>query len=96
MKQIIIAFIFLGWSTFLAAQNGYTIKGHVDGLTDNSKIYLIDGGRRKTIDSATVKNETFTLKGQPFRSGTHILISGKIKKACRHFIRQPGNFCIRI
>jgi hypothetical protein len=80
MKQIIIAFICLGWSTFLAAQNGYTIKGHVDGLTDNSKIYLIDGGRRKTIDSAIVKNETFTLKGDLSEAAHTYLFLGKSKK----------------
>ncbi len=80
MKQILIAFICLGFSNLLAAQNGYTIKGHIDGLTDNSKVYLIDGGRRKTIDSATVKNATFTLRGHISEAAHTYLYLGKSSK----------------
>ncbi len=64
MKRIHITILmYFCFSNLLLAQGGYTIKGHIDGLTDNSKIYLIDGGRRETIDSAVVRNETFILKG---------------------------------
>lgn len=80
MKQIIIAFVCLGFSNFLAAQDGYTIKGHIDGLTDNSKVYLIDGGRRKTIDSTTVKNEIFILKGRVSEAAHTYLYLGKSNK----------------
>ena len=80
MQQIIIGFICLGFSNFLGAQDGYSIIGHIDGLTNNSKVYLIDGGRRKTIDSATVKNEIFTLKGHISEAAHTYLYQGKSNK----------------
>jgi hypothetical protein len=43
--------------------SGYQVLGQVAGLPDGTKVYLIDGGRRKAIDSATVKQEQFILKG---------------------------------
>ncbi|AUD02131.1 DUF4369 domain-containing protein [Spirosoma pollinicola] len=43
--------------------NGYQVIGEVTGLPVGTKMYLIDGGKRKTIDSATVKNDQFTFKG---------------------------------
>lgn len=39
----------------------YKIEGYIIGLANNSKIYLINGGQRKTIDSAIVTNERFVL-----------------------------------
>lgn len=81
MKKIyIIAFTCLYFSNLLIAQDGYTIKGHINGLADNSKVYLIDGGRRKTIDSTTVKNETFILKGNISEAAHTYLYQGKSNK----------------
>ena len=80
MKQFFITFFRVGISNLLEAQTGYTIKARIDGLPDNSKVYLIDGGRRKTIDSAIVKNEAFVLKGHTAEAAHTYLYQGKANK----------------
>ncbi|MFD1140298.1 DUF4369 domain-containing protein [Larkinella insperata] len=42
---------------------GYQINGHVRGLSDQAKIYLIDGGKGKVLDSAVVRHERFAFSG---------------------------------
>jgi hypothetical protein len=61
-------------------QDGYQIEGHIKGLADNSKIYLINGGQRKTIDSTLVQNERFLLTGQLDEPAHTYLYSGKSTK----------------
>ena len=64
LNYLILIFLLNAFiSTSGIAQNGYVINGRVNGLADHTKIYLIDGGRRKTIDSAVVLNEAFRLSG---------------------------------
>ncbi|MFC5407834.1 DUF4369 domain-containing protein [Larkinella bovis] len=43
--------------------SGYRVRGHIRGLPDRTKIYLIDGGQRKIIDSAVVYQERFEING---------------------------------
>ena len=45
------------------ANPGYQVVGQVKGLADGTKMYLIDGNKRRAIDSATVKQDQFTFKG---------------------------------
>lgn len=62
MKFLLL--LLAGWLPALAlAQPAtrYEINGYVKGLPDNAKLYLHDGPRR--IDSATVRQEHFTLRG---------------------------------
>lgn len=63
MKHLTIFLILISFYS-LKAQNGYDIHGNIHGLIDNTKIYLINSGERKIIDSAFVKNEKFILKGR--------------------------------
>jgi hypothetical protein len=42
---------------------GYEITGQINGLTDGTRLYLIDGSRRLRIDSATVQQGQFALRG---------------------------------
>jgi hypothetical protein len=46
------------------AAAGYEVAGQIKGLPDGTHIYLIDGGQRKRIDSATVQQGQFVLRGQ--------------------------------
>ncbi|WP_163823260.1 DUF4369 domain-containing protein, partial [Proteus mirabilis] len=62
------------------AQYSYEIQGHIKGLLDNTKIYLINGGKRKTIDSALVKNERFVLQGRVDDAFHTYLYEGKSNK----------------
>ena len=68
MKLIMAAFL-MSFYTICHAQDlktispGYNIDGYILGLQDNSRIYLINGGLRKRIDSAVVKNNRFTMTG---------------------------------
>jgi hypothetical protein len=43
---------------------GYEITGKIKGLADGTRLYLIDGGRRVRIDSATVQQGQFALRGR--------------------------------
>jgi hypothetical protein len=66
--------------TSLKAQSGYEINGNIRGLTENTRIYLINAGERKIIDSAVVKNEKFILKGR-LKDALHTyLFEGKTNK----------------
>ena len=46
------------------AAGGYEVAGQINGLPDGTHIYLIDGSQRKRIDSATVQQGQFVLRGQ--------------------------------
>jgi Domain of unknown function (DUF4369) len=64
----------------LKAQSGYEINGNIRGLTENTRIYLINARERKIIDSAVVKNEKFILKGR-LKDALHTyLFEGKNNK----------------
>ena len=41
----------------------YQVVGQVNGLTEGTKMYLIDGNKRRAIDSATVSQNQFTFRG---------------------------------
>ena len=43
---------------------GYEITGRINGLAEGTKLYLIDGGQRVRIDSATVQQGQFALRGR--------------------------------
>lgn len=43
---------------------GYAVTGRINGLADGTRLYLIDGGRRVRIDSATVQQGQFALRGK--------------------------------
>ena len=43
---------------------GYEVTGQISGLADGTRLYLIDGSRRVRIDSATVQQGHFTLRGK--------------------------------
>jgi hypothetical protein len=63
MKYWAILLITISFNS-LKAQSGYEINGNIRGLTENTKIYLIDAGERKVLDSTVVKDEKFILKGK--------------------------------
>ncbi|MDO7885910.1 DUF4369 domain-containing protein [Hymenobacter cheonanensis] len=42
---------------------GYEITGQITGLADGARLYLIDGSQRRRIDSATVQQGHFALRG---------------------------------
>jgi len=53
------------WSGYCQAQHasGYEVSGDIAGLASGSTVYLINGSQRKIIDSATVTQGQFTLRG---------------------------------
>ncbi|GAB3335393.1 hypothetical protein GCM10027299_44340 [Larkinella ripae] len=56
---------------------GYRVNGHILGLPDNTKMYLIDGGQRKVVDSAVVRQERFVLNGTMAEPAHMYLYAGK-------------------
>ncbi len=83
MKLLIAAFsvvLLPAISTFAQYAGGYKIEGHIKGLPHNSKIYLINGGQRKTIDSAVVNKERFVLTGKLPEPAHTYVYSGKTNK----------------
>ncbi|WP_315821233.1 TlpA disulfide reductase family protein [Paraflavitalea speifideaquila] len=67
--------IFLSFSITLPVQaqtskKGFIIKGHIEGITNNTPIYLFDIEEQVRIDSAISKNGHFTLSGKVKRPTT--------------------------
>ena len=79
MKSQLILLALLSFSN-LKAQSGYEINGNIRGLTESAKIYLIDAGERRILDSAIVKNEKFILKGRLKDAAHTYLYEGKVNK----------------
>jgi Domain of unknown function (DUF4369) len=85
MKLTITTFL-IGFYTICHSQelkaisSGYKIEGHILGLQDNSRIYLINVGQRKRIDSAVVKNNRFTMTGKLNEPALMYLYLGKSNK----------------
>jgi hypothetical protein len=76
---LVILFLPIRWLV-AQPQPGYQIEGYIKGLAEESKIYLINGGQRKTIDSTLVKNEHFILTGHLDEPAHTYLYSGKSTK----------------
>jgi hypothetical protein len=67
MKLLVLSFLSLALLPLASqAQSaaGYEITGQINGLADGTRLYLIDGGRRLRIDSATVQQGHFALRGK--------------------------------
>ena len=79
MKYLIILLTLFSFN-LLKAQSGYEIDGNIHGLTENTKIYLINAGEKKILDSAIVSNEKFILKGKLKEVIHTYLYEGKANK----------------
>ncbi len=67
MKKIINVFGLLVLTMILASfsfNDGFVIKGHIDGIEDGTWVRLYDLDQQIYIDSAISKNGTFILKGK--------------------------------
>jgi hypothetical protein len=67
MKLLALPFLSLALlplASHAQSATGYEITGHINGLADGTRLYLIDGGRRLRIDSATVQQGQFALRGK--------------------------------
>lgn len=76
------ALLFMPLISLAQGTAGYQVIGQVKGLSDGAKLYLIDGNQRKIIDSASVHQEQFTLRGQ-LREPAHIYLHigrGRVSK----------------
>ncbi|MBX9780852.1 MAG: DUF4369 domain-containing protein [Chitinophagaceae bacterium] len=79
MKHLRLILVLIAYNPIFA-QTGYEINGHIKGLPDHATIYLINGGKRKTIDYALVKNERFILQGRVDDAFHAYLYEGKLNK----------------
>jgi hypothetical protein len=59
-----LSVVLLPLASHAQAANGYEITGQITGLVDGTRLYLIDGSRRQRIDSATVQQGHFILRGK--------------------------------
>jgi len=65
LRSLYFLALFMAETTsFAQNKSGYEVKGEVKGLLDGTKIFLIDGGRRKVIDSTIANKNRFLLKGK--------------------------------
>ncbi|RCR68660.1 DUF4369 domain-containing protein [Larkinella punicea] len=69
--------LFLGTLCFAQQHPGYRVIGHIRGLPDQTKMYLIDGGKRQVIDSAVVRQERFVFDGSMAEAAHTYLYAGK-------------------
>ena len=79
-----VAMVLISIGVFTKNTNGqhlnYIIEGHILGLDQNSKVYLINASERKRIDSSVVRNNRFVLKGKVAEPLFTYLYSGKTHK----------------
>lgn len=75
--RLLVTFFLLSTSCFAQKSDGYRVNGHILGLPDGTKMYLIDGGRRKAIDSAVVEHGRFVLNGTLPETAHTYLYAGK-------------------
>ncbi|GAB3919192.1 DUF4369 domain-containing protein [Larkinella terrae] len=77
--QLLPIFFLLFFPAICFAQQpgGYRVMGHIQGLPDQTKLYLIDGGKRKIIDSAVVRQERFVMNGHMAETAHTYLYAGK-------------------
>ncbi|MGI4762160.1 MAG: DUF4369 domain-containing protein [Janthinobacterium lividum] len=59
-----LSFALLPLASPAQPSTGYEITGQINGLADGTRLYLINGSRRLRIDSATVQQGQFTLRGK--------------------------------
>ncbi|MBC3787995.1 DUF4369 domain-containing protein [Spirosoma utsteinense] len=59
------------------AASTYKVIGNIKGLSEGTKMYLIDGGKRKVIDSATVRSGQFVIDGSLAETAHMYLHAGK-------------------
>ncbi|MFD2573063.1 DUF4369 domain-containing protein [Spirosoma soli] len=71
----IIPLLAVGQSTNGASM--YKVIGNINGLSEGTKMYLIDGSKRKVIDSAMVKNGQFIIDGHLSEPAHIYLHAGK-------------------
>lgn len=62
-SSLVVALFSLLLLMNVTAQTNYSIHGNINGLLDNSKVYLINPELGKRIDSAVVHDKKFELKG---------------------------------
>src|SRR4051812_33122288 len=63
MKKILF-FLLMPVLAFAQPTQGYVITGTINGLADNSEVSLINGADGSVVAKSTVKNGSFTIKGQ--------------------------------
>lgn len=83
MNRLLMIIALISIDTICYSQDltsGYTIEGHILGLEEKSKIYLIHGGQRKKIDSAVVINNHFIMTGKLNEPAHTYLYLGKTNK----------------
>lgn len=77
MKAITLILSIIGLGAVCSAQaqeeEGYQVTGEVGGIPDGTRMYLIDGSRRRAIDSATVSQDCFTFRGR-LKEPAHIYL----------------------
>lgn len=64
----------------LQAQNGFTVKGHVQGLPDKTLVYLAGSGETDTLAKDYAKQGSFTLKGVADGPNTRLLVIPSLNK----------------
>ena len=69
--------------THAQAPTGYRVLGDVRGLAEGSKVYLINGGELRTIDSAAVRQGHFVLAGHLAEPAHTYLHAGKGRAAVK-------------
>lgn len=72
-KILLAAFFCCSFLLHIHAQNnkqGFVIKGHIEGIADNTKVYLFDIDEQVIIDSAPALKGNFILRGRVKRPTT--------------------------
>ncbi|GGH67981.1 peroxiredoxin [Filimonas zeae] len=74
------SFLLLALPFALKAQNGFTVKGNVQGLPDKTLVYLAGSGETDTLAKDYVKQGSFMLKGVADGPNTRLLVVPALNK----------------
>lgn len=95
MKQLLIILLLpvMGLAQS-KTQNGFEIKGQIDGLKDNATVLLLNGTDGKQVTSATALKGSFTLKAKANTAEIFLLSFAGSKEAVDLFIQNNDHVTV--
>jgi len=90
MNKILITLLLFSLTKFSFAQ-GYTIQANVTGFPNGTKFFVNDSDTDTDIDSATIQNGQFVLKGKLFNNPQNLWIYANAGEKYYYFTLLIGN-----
>lgn len=90
MNKILLTFLLFSLTNFVSAQE-YTIRANVTGFPNGTKFYVNDSDTDTDIDSATLQNDQFIVKGKLYSTPRNLWIHATSGGEYYYFTLLIGN-----